>query len=62
LVNLSVSEDNLKQSKTDKRDTLLEIFKKDEFLKSSVTTFVITYNNGLADTINSKESETKTFW
>ena len=61
LVNLSVSEDNLKQSKTDKRDHLLEIFKQDDLLQSKVTTFVITYNNGLADTIRNEQSETKTF-
>jgi hypothetical protein len=62
LVNLSVSDDNLKQSKTDKWDALLELFKKNEFLKKSVTTFVITYNNGLGDTIKNDKSETKTFW
>jgi hypothetical protein len=30
-------------------------------LKKSVTTFVITYNNGLADTIKNDQSQTKIF-
>ncbi|MCX6822798.1 MAG: methyltransferase domain-containing protein [candidate division SR1 bacterium] len=62
LVNLSVSEENLKTSKSGKWDQLLEVLKKDELLKDKVTTFVITYNNGLADTIRNDKSETKTFW
>lgn len=62
LVNLSVSEDNLKPSKSKKWDQLLDVLKKDELLQTKITTFVITYNNGLADTINNKESETKIFW
>lgn len=61
LVNLSVSEENLKTSKTGKWDQLLEVLKQDELLKAKVTTFVITYNNGLADTIRNDKSETKTF-
>ena len=61
LVNLSVSEENLKTSKTGKWDQLLEVLKKDELLQAKVTTFVITYNNGLADTIRNDKSETKTF-
>jgi len=61
LVNLSVSEDNLKQNKSDKRDQLLATFKQDELLQNKVTTFVITYNNGLADTIRNEQSDTKTF-
>lgn len=61
LVNLSVADKNLKASQSKKRDQLLETLKKDELLKDKVTTFVITYNNGVADTINNKESETKTF-
>ena len=62
LVNLSVSNDNLKEKNTDKWDTLLATLKNDVFLKEKVTTLVITYNNGVADTIRSKDCETKTFW
>lgn len=62
LVNLSVSEENLKTSKSEKWDQLLEVLKKDDLLKAKVTTFVITYNNGLADTIRNDKSETKAFW
>ncbi|MEI8092258.1 MAG: hypothetical protein WCG98_09080 [bacterium] len=61
LINLSVSEENLKTSKSGKWDQLLEVLKQDELLKAKVTTFVITYNNGLADTIRNDKSETKTF-
>jgi len=68
LVNLSVSDTNLKDhgpaklgNENEKRDTLLETFKKDEFLKNTVDTFVITYNNELGDTIKNNKSETKTF-
>jgi len=56
-----VSEENLKTSKNAKWDQLLNVLKKDELLKDKVTTFVITYNNGLADTIRNDKSETKTF-
>jgi tRNA/tmRNA/rRNA uracil-C5-methylase (TrmA/RlmC/RlmD family) len=61
LVNLSVSDDNLKKNLITKRNSFLEKLKKDEYLKKNVTTFVITYNNWLADTINSPQSQTKTF-
>lgn len=61
LVNLSVSDHNLKEALNDKRDKLLEKLQKDKFLKESVETFVITYNNELGDTIKNSKSETKTF-
>ncbi len=61
LVNLSVSDNNLKEKNTKKRNKFLEILKKDEILNKKVTTLVITYNNGLADIIRSKDCETKTF-
>ena len=62
LVNLAVANDNLKDKNTSKRDTFLETLKHDVFLKEKVTTLVITYNNGVADIIRSKDCETKTFW
>lgn len=62
LVNLSVSENNLKEDGFSKWNTLMETLKNDTFLREKVNSFVITYNNGLADTIRNNESQTKTFW
>jgi len=62
LINLSVSDNNLKKLLIPKRNKLLEKFKKDEFLTKQIQTFVITYNNWLADIIKSENSETKIFW
>jgi len=59
LVNLSVFEDNLKKIHNDKRNKFLKTIQKDKFLKENITTFVITYNNWLADTVKSDKSETK---
>ena len=62
LINLSVSDTNLKKDTTAQWEQLLETLKQDVFLNEKVSTLVITYNNGLADTIRNNESETKTFW
>lgn len=62
LVNLSLSDNNLKEDQIPKWEALLETFKTDIVLNKKVTSFVITYNNGLADTIRNNESVTKTFW
>lgn len=62
LVNLAVSDNNLKEKYTPLWDTFLETLKQDSFLADHVTTLVITYNNGLADIIRSQECDTKTFW
>lgn len=59
LVNLSVFEDNLKKTYNEKWNKFLETIQKDKVLKESITTFVITYNNWLADTVKSDKSETK---
>ena len=40
----------------------MEDFKANEFLKKTVTTFVITYNEWLSDTVKNDQSETKVFW
>lgn len=58
LVNLSVFDDYLvsNKSETPKRATLLEELKNNEHIKNTVTTFVITYNNSLADVIKANES------
>ena len=39
----------------------MEDFQKNEFLKKNVTTFVITYNEWLSDTVKNDQSETKVF-
>lgn len=62
LVNLAVADNQLKEKNAPKRNDFLELLKQDAFLKEKVTTFVITYNNGLADIIRSQDCETKTFW
>jgi hypothetical protein len=61
LINLSVSDNNLKEKMNEKRDKLLEKLKKDKFLNKAVNTFAITYNNELGDTIKNSKSETKIF-
>jgi len=62
LINLSVSDNNLKEKMNEKWDKLLEKLKKDKFLNKAIDTFVITYNNELGDTIKNSKSETKIFW
>lgn len=61
LVNLAVADNNLKTKNDKQWNRFLETLKADELLKQQVTTFVITYNNGLADIVRSNECETKTF-
>ena len=60
LVNLSLSDKSLNEDTTKKRNILLELLKIDEFLQNKVSTFVITYNNGLADIIRSQDCHTET--
>ncbi len=60
LVNLAVADNNLKTKNDKQRNRLLDILKTDEFLQNNVNTFVITYNNGLADIVRSQDCETKT--
>ena len=62
LVNLSVSDENLKdQEQSHYREQFLETIKNDPLLKQQVTTMVISYNNGLADIVNAPGVEMKTF-
>lgn len=60
LVNLAVADNNLKTKNDKQRIWLLDTLKTDEVLQKKVKSFVITYNNGLADIIRSKECEMKT--
>ncbi|MDR0281769.1 MAG: hypothetical protein LBI53_00100 [Candidatus Peribacteria bacterium] len=62
MVNLSVSLANLRDEQTKVWEELLEKLKEDVVLKEEVTTFLITYNEGLADTVKNDKSETKVFW
>ncbi|AHB40867.1 hypothetical protein P148_SR1C00001G0052 [candidate division SR1 bacterium RAAC1_SR1_1] len=60
LVNLVVSDQFLvAEDKKALWETLLHHLQTDEYLKQTVTTLVVTYNNGLADITRSPESETK---
>jgi len=62
MVNLSVSLANLSDEQTKVWEELLEQLKADPVLREGVTTFLITYNEGLADTVKNDKSETKVFW
>jgi 23S rRNA (uracil1939-C5)-methyltransferase len=60
LVNLVVSDQFLvDEDKKQSWNDLLLKFQQDEYLTKMVTTFVVTYNNGLADITRSVDSETK---
>ncbi|MDR0859763.1 MAG: methyltransferase domain-containing protein, partial [Candidatus Peribacteria bacterium] len=61
MVNLSVCLANLNTEQTKVWEKLLEKMEADSDLKSQISTFVITYNEGLADTVKNEKSETKTF-
>ena len=61
MVNLSISLSNLNEEQTKLWEQLMEEFQKNEFLKKNVTTFVITYNEWLSDTVKNDQSETKVF-
>ena len=62
MVNLSIAFWNLNEEQTKLWEQLMESFKNDEFLKKNVTTFVITYNEWLSDTVKNDQSEAKVFW
>jgi 23S rRNA (uracil1939-C5)-methyltransferase len=62
MVNLSVSLWNLNEEQTKLWEQLMEEFKNNEFLKDNITTFVITYNEWLSDTVKNDQSEAKVFW
>jgi tRNA/tmRNA/rRNA uracil-C5-methylase (TrmA/RlmC/RlmD family) len=61
MVNLSVSLANLNDEQTKMWEEFLQQLKADPFLKAEISTFVITYNEGLADTVKNDKSETKVF-
>lgn len=61
MVNLSISFANLNEDQTKLWEQLMEDLKNNEFLKKNVTTFVITYNEWLSDTVKNELSESKVF-
>lgn len=63
LINLCVANENLtdKQWETQLRESFLETIKTDSFLLEQISTFVISYNNGLADVVRNAQTEIKTF-
>ena len=62
LINLSVADNNLVWNDTELWSKFMETLKEDSILKEEVSTFVISYNNWLADIIRNSETEIKTFW
>ncbi len=62
LVNLSVADNNLNEETTSLRENFLNTIKDDKYLNEVVSTFVISYNNWLADIVRNSETEIKTFW
>ena len=62
MVNLSISFWNLDEEQTKLREQLMDDFQKNEFLKDNITTFIITYNEWLSDTVKNDQSEAKVFW
>jgi len=60
LVNLSVADGFLTDETQSQRDALLATITADTFLQEKITSFVITSNNGLADTVKSQETKTRT--
>ena len=61
MVNLSVSFANLNEEQTKLREKLMQDFQSNEILKQEITTFIITYNEWLSDTVKNEQSEAKTF-
>jgi len=61
LVNLVVADKYFEQTnRQNVREIMKENLKKDEFLRDKITTFLITNNNGLADTVRGPEITTET--
>jgi len=52
LINLAIAPAKNDDTETlEKRRTLKEILKTDKFIQDHITTFVVTYNDGLADIV-----------
>lgn len=62
LVNLSVSDNTLDQEQQTSREAFQESLKQDEFLKKNVTSFLISLNNWLWDSIFNKDTKQFSLW
>ena len=64
LINLSVANQNLaaEQGEIQLWEHFLEKLKSDPFLQEQVSTFVVSYNNGLADIVRNAETEIVPLW
>lgn len=64
LINLSVANQNLaaEQGEIQLWELFLEKLKSDAFLQEQVSTFVVSYNNGLADIVRNAETEIVPLW
>lgn len=59
LINLAVADGKITDEERTLWDTFVANLKKDEYLTKTVNTFVVTYNNGLADIIRSDHYRTE---
>jgi hypothetical protein len=60
LINLVIATENdLAKKYKDKILELKEVIKKDKFIQENITTFVLTYNNGLADVVKGQDIQTE---
>lgn len=62
LINLVVSDANFTDAWQTIWEAIQEKIKSDSYLKKTVTTFVVTYNNGIADIVRDRESKTVYLW
>lgn len=64
MINLSVASDyfNISKEGAELWNALLEKIKADAFLQEKISTFVISHNNGLADIVNTPETQIQTLW
>lgn len=62
LLNLSISDNTLTSEQQSQREALQTKLKDDEYLKNTVTSFIISTNNGLGDSIYNKETKQTILW
>jgi len=62
MINLAVSDKEFDEDQKIKRIQFLEQIKNDEYLKNAVNTFIVSYNNGLADIIRNSDTRVDVIW
>ncbi len=62
LLNLSISDNTLTSDQQTQRESLQAILKDDEYLKNTVTSFIISINNGLGDSIYNRDTKQTILW